>query len=46
MPALNSEGISQVAIDQLNSTQIDYVAEFFVESDMPLNAYLMLKMMG
>ena len=36
MPALNDEGISRVAIDQLNSTQIDYVAEFFVESIMPL----------
>ena len=36
MPALNDEGISRVAIDQLNSKQIDYVAEFFVESIMPL----------
>ena len=36
MPALNDEGISRVAIDQLNSTQIDYVAEFFVENIMPL----------
>ena len=36
MPAFNDEGISRVAIDQLNSTQIDYVAEFFVESIMPL----------
>ena len=36
MPALNDEGISRVAIDQLNSKQIDYVAEFFVENIMPL----------
>ncbi|MBN78316.1 MAG: polyphosphate kinase 1 [Verrucomicrobiaceae bacterium] len=36
MPELNSEGISRVSIDQLNSKQIDHVAEFFVESIMPL----------
>ena len=36
MPALNNVGISRVAIDQLNSTQIDHVAEYFVESIMPL----------
>ena len=36
MPELNNEGISRVSIDQLNSTQIDYVAEYFVESIMPL----------
>ena len=47
MPALNDEGISRVAIDQLNSTQIDYVAEFFVESIMPLlTPIVLLKMMG
>ena len=42
MPALNDEGISRVAIDQLNSTQIDYVAEFFVESIMPLLTPILL----
>ena len=36
MPELNNEGISRVSIDQLNSTQIDHVAEYFVESIMPL----------
>ena len=42
MPALNDEGISRVAIDQLNSKQIDYVAEFFVESIMPLLTPILL----
>ena len=36
MPELNNEGISRVSIDQLNSKQIDHVAEYFVESIMPL----------
>ena len=36
MPELNNEGISRVSIDQLNSKQMDHVAEYFVESIMPL----------
>ena len=44
MPELNNEGISRVSIDQLNSTQIDHVAEYFVESIMPLLTPIVLSL--